>query len=623
MKHLLFFIYSFLIAATIQAQHKSRVSFTNDWRFKLDSVQSYQNSSQADESWTALDLPHDWSIEGNFSREHAAGTGGGALPGGMGWYLKTFTVPAHQKHKRLYIEFDGVYRNSEVYLNGKLLGKRPNGYISFHYELTPHLKYGSEKNIIAVKVDNSKQPNSRWYSGSGIYRNVWLTMLDPVHIDLWGTFITTPVVNAKTATVNTRYTIVNNKGGTKKVRFTQRIISLDGGKDTMVLQQDLVLNDPQYEGNATVQITNPRLWSVEKPQLYKSITTISEGEYILDEYETFFGIRSFRFDGNKGFFLNGQPIKILGVCNHHDLGALGAAINTRAIERQLELLKAMGCNGIRTSHNPPAPELLDLADKMGFIVMDESYDMWAKSKSPFDYSLDWDQWHKKDLEDFIRRDRNHPSVFMWSVGNEIYEQWGDDSIGRVMARNLVSIVQSLDTTRPVTTANNFVTQWNHLINSNAFELIGYNYHHKQWADFKKDHPGKKLIITESTSALQTRGHYDKYPVDSIRRWPEAWDKPFTGGNADLTVSAYDHVSTPWGSTHEESVKILLKHDFISGMYIWTGFDYLGEPTPYPWPARSSYFGIIDLAGFPKDVYYMYQSVFTQKPVLHLVPHWNW
>ncbi len=623
MKQLFYFLICLFFTVPVYAQHKNRVSFNSDWRFKLDSLESYHDESMTDESWTALDLPHDWSIEGNFSREHPAGTGGGALPGGIGWYLKTFTIPSHQKHKRIYIEFDGVYRNSEVYVNGNLVGKRPNGYISFQYEITRFLNYESEPNNIVVKVDNSRQPNSRWYSGSGIYRNVWLTTVEPIHIAHWGTFITTPVVTEKNATIHTRFTIVNNKGGKKKVRVTQKIVSLSGNKDTISSHQDLEMTDPSFENDFKIQITNPALWSVGQPRLYKSIITISEGDFVLDEYETVFGIRRFWFDADKGFFLNGKPLKILGVCNHHDLGALGAAINTRALERQLELLKAMGCNGIRTSHNPPAPELLELADKMGFIVMDESYDMWKKSKTAFDYSLDWDQWHRKDLEDFVKRDRNHPSVFMWSVGNEIYEQWGDDSIGRVMSRELVSIVHALDTTRPVTTANNFVTPWNHLINSNAFELIGYNYHHKQWADFKKDHPGKKLVITESTSALATRGHYDLYPADSIRRWPEAWDKPFTGGNADLTISAYDHVSTPWGSTHEESVKILLKHNFISGMYIWTGFDYLGEPTPYPWPARSSYFGIIDLAGFPKDVYYMYQSVFTKKPVLHLLPHWNW
>ncbi|MFL5809079.1 MAG: glycoside hydrolase family 2 TIM barrel-domain containing protein, partial [Flavisolibacter sp.] len=372
---------------------------------------------------------------------------------------------------------------------------------------------------------------------------------------------------------------------------------------------------------------NPNLWSLERPYLYTMVSEVVVNGKVVDRYETPFGIRSFNFDREKGFLLNGKAVKILGVCDHHDLGALGAAVNKRALERQLEILKAMGCNGIRTSHNPPAPELLDLADKMGFIVMDEAFDMWAKSKTPFDYHLDWDQWHRQDLADFIIRDRNHPSVFIWSVGNEIIEQWGDekkgDTSGRVIARELVSLVKSLDTTRPITTANNEINPWNQILQSGAFELIGYNYNHKRWGNFLNDRPGKKLIITESTSALETRGHYDLVPFDTIRRWPQRWDAPLQNGNPDLTVSAYDNVSAPWGSTHEESIRELLKWDHVSGMYIWTGFDYIGEPTPYPWPARSSYFGIIDLAGFPKDVYYLYQSVFTNKAVLHIMPHWNW
>jgi beta-galactosidase len=306
---------------------------------------------------------------------------------------------------------------------------------------------------------------------------------------------------------------------------------------------------------------------------------------------------------------------------------LGSAINTRALQRQLEILKAMGCNGIRTSHNPPAPELLDLCDKMGFIVMDEAFDMWAKQKSPFDYHLYWKEWHQKDLEDQVQRDRNHPAVFIWSVGNEIHEQWGDaakgDTTGRVIARELVNIVKGLDNTREITAANNDVSTNNNIIQSGAFDMVGYNYNHGIWDKFQERWPGKKMIVTESTSALETRGQYDLVPVDTIRRWPKRWDIPFQNPNGGFTVSAYDNVSTPWGSTHEESIKALLKSDHVSGMYIWTGFDYLGEPTPYSWPARSSYFGIIDLAGFPKDVYYLYQSICTNKPVLHIYPHWNW
>jgi beta-galactosidase len=345
---------------------------------------------------------------------------------------------------------------------------------------------------------------------------------------------------------------------------------------------------------------------------------------VMDEYTTTFGIRSFHFDVNKGFFLNGKHLKIRGVCMHHDLGCLGTAVNTRALERQLEILKAMGCNSVRTSHNPPAPELLDLCDKMGFIVMDEAFDMWKKEKNPYDYHLSWDEWHEKDLQDQIRRDRNHPSVFIWSAGNEIGEQWGgaNDTSGRKIVRELVHIIRSLDTTRPIVTANNETGVLNNLLVPGVTDITGYNYHHTEWTDVLKQWPGKPFIVTESVSALQTRGHYDM-PSDSIRRWPTRWDLPLTTGNADTTCSAYDNCSAPWGSTHEETMKVFEKYDHISGMYIWTGFDYIGEPTPYAWPARSSYFGIVDLAGFPKDVYYMYQSVWTHKPVLHILPHWNW
>ena len=311
-------------------------------------------------------------------------------------------------------------------------------------------------------------------------------------------------------------------------------------------------------------------------------------------------------------------MKILGVCDHHDLGSLGAAINTRALERQLQLLRSFGCNAIRTSHNPPAPELLDLCDKMGFLVMDEAFDCWEKGKVQYDYHLYFKEWHKRDLEDQILRDRNHPSVIIWSIGNEIPQQ-GDTSALRV-APDLAGIVHSLDTTRPITTANDQPYITNQIIKSGALDLIGYNYHEYDYAKFHDRFPGKKFIATETTSGLEMRGYYEQ-PSDSIRVWPTRWDKPFTHpGN---TVSAYDNTRPPWGSTHEMTWKVMKKYDFLSGMFIWTGFDYMGEPTPYSWPSRSSYFGIIDLAGFPKDVYYMYQSEWTDKPVLHIFPHWNW
>lgn len=618
----------FLLVSTCfslsQAQEKGRTNFNNGWKFNLGEATDASSEKFDDTKWRTLNLPHDWSIELPFDSTSPTGVGGAALRGGTGWYRKTFTLPVADKGKNIFIDFDGVYRNSEVWINGHSLGLRPNGYISFRYDLTPYLKYGAEKNLLVVKADNSKQPNSRWYSGSGIYRNVWLVKTGSVYVDHWGTFITTPNVSKREATVHITTKVISDVDN-KPLTLTTILYNAAG---KAVAQSSTPITAGQNdEATQTMKISQPQLWSVDNPVLYKAISQVKSDIQILDTYEIPFGIRYFNFDIDKGFSLNGRPLKILGVCNHHDLGALGTAFNTRAAERQLEILKAMGCNGIRTSHNPPAPELLDLCDKMGFIVMDEAFDMWAKQKSRFDYHVDWKDWHQRDLEDQIKRDRNHPSVFVWSVGNEIGEQYKDDknndTSGRVIARELVGIVKTLDTTRPITTANNDVGINNNLILSGAFDLIGYNYNHQEWANFRQRWPGKKLIVTESTSALETRGHYDLVPYDTIRRWPKRWDIPFKNPTGAFTVSAYDHVSTPWGSTHEESIKALMKDDHVSGMYIWTGFDYLGEPTPYDWPARSSYFGIIDLAGFTKDVYYLYQSQFTNKPVLHLLPHWNW
>ena len=443
-------------SSTAQSNARTRISFNSGWKFNLGDVTNTVGDNFNDNNWRSLNLPHDWSIELPFDSTSPTGVGGGALRGGTGWYRKTFTLPVADEGKNIFIDFDGVYCNSEVWINGHSLGVRPNGYISFRYDLTPHLKYGAEKNVIAVKVDNSKQPNSRWYSGSGIYRNVWMVKTGKVYIDNWGTFISMPNVSNSEATVSISTTIVNATGSNKPLALTTILYNAAG---KVVAQASAPITAGQNaEAKQTIKITQPQLWSVDKPVLYKAVSQIKSGTQIQDTYETPFGIRYFNFDTDKGFYLNGKPLKILGVCNHHDLGALGTAINTRALERQLEILKAMGCNGIRTSHNPPAPELLDLCDKMGFIVMDEAFDMWAKQKNKYDYHVVWNDWHKRDLEDQIFRDRNHPSVFMWSVGNEIGEQYKDnksgDTSGRVIARELVSIVKALDTTRPITTANN-------------------------------------------------------------------------------------------------------------------------------------------------------------------------
>ena len=624
------FLASMLLTAAaffshLNAQTRTRENFDDNWKFILDSVNSYNGTDVNDASWRTLNLPHDWSIEMPFDSTSPTGTSGGALRGGLGWYRKTFSLPESSKDKNVFIDFDGVYMNSEVWINGHSLGVRPNGYISFRYDLTPYLKFGNDKNILVVKVDNSKQPNSRWYSGSGIYRNVWLVTTNKVFVDHWGTNIVATNISNHSAKLHVKTSIANFSDRTHNVDLVTRIVDAEGKQIATQKTSNVTLNKFQNI-EQDIAVANPHLWSISDPYLYKAVTQVLTDNKVVDEYTTNIGIRYFRFDVDKGFFLNDKPVKIIGVCDHHDLGCLGTAINTRALQRQLEMLKSMGINGIRTSHNPPAPELLDLCDKMGFIVMDEAFDMWKRPKNKYDYHLYWGEWHKKDLADQVLRDRNHPSVFIWSIGNEIPEQWGNhgkDTSGRSIARELAVIVRSLDTTRPITSAlNNPYPEGNEIYASGVLDLVGFNYHQQEYKNFPKKFPGQKFIATESVSSINTRGHYDM-PSDSIRRWPSRWDKPLQNANPDFTCSAYDNCSVPWGSTQEETLKELLKYDFASGMFVWTGFDYIGEPTPYPWPARSSYFGIIDLAGFPKDAYYLYQSLFTDKTVLHIFPHWNW
>lgn len=569
----------FLLLSSLHAELKPRViqNFDRNWKFNLGDIVDGQDPALSDTGWRTLNLPHDWSIEGTFSEDNPATPGGGALPGGIGWYRKTFTVSETNKNKLTFIQFDGVYRNSEVWINGHPLGKRPYGYSSFQYELTPYLKYGDEKNALVVRVDNSQQPNSRWYSGSGIYRNVWLVFTHKIAVDHWGTCITTSDVCDTSARVNV-VTKVNNRSGKKQeIVLTTRILNAHEKEVARTTEKRILPKDFVREIKQDLKVQNPVLWSLENPSVYTAVTQIVCGKEICDTYETTFGIRYFAFDREKGFFLNGKPLKILGVCDHHDLGCLGAAINTRALQRQLEILKSFGCNAIRTSHNPPAPELLDLCDHMGFIVMDEAFDMWKKGKTKFDYHLEWDQWHKRDLEDMVLRDRNHPSIFLWSIGNEIWEQ--GDSAGAQIAWDLRNIVRSLDTTRPITSACNDGSANNFIIKSNALDVVGINYNQQLYADLPTLFPGKTFIGSETTSALATRGSYDM-PSDSIRRWPDEKGKM----NADYSCSAYDNCSAAWGETNEEAWLSIKKYDFLSGMFIWTGFDYLGEPTPYSWPA---------------------------------------
>ncbi len=610
-----------LASCSSKKEARTLAEFNKSWKFSPEGDSTAIGADYDDASWRTLTLPHDWSIEGEFSEDNPAKPEGGALPTGTAWYRKTFTLDEELKDKQVFIDFDGIYRNSEVWINGHYLGKRPNGYISFRYKLSPYLNYGEEQNVIAVKADNSEQPNSRWYTGSGIYRNVRLVTTGKVHVDHWGTFLTTPEVSGESARVNLDIRLRNAAANVQNVKVKTVLYNAGGIEVASGESEPFSIRDSLTELSQEFTLSNPKLWSTESPYMYKAVTRVSVDGKDTDQYETPFGIRYFNFDSQTGFSLNGKPLKILGVCNHHDLGALGAAVNIRAMERQLEILKEMGVNAIRTAHNPPAPELLDLCDKMGFIVMDESFDVWRKKKAAKDYHQDYDEWYRRDLEDMVLRDRNHPSIVIWSIGNEIREQF--DSTGIEMTKELVKIVKDLDTTRPVTNAlTENIPEKNFIYQSGALDVLGFNYKHEAYEDLPERFPGGKFIATETSSALATRGHYDM-PSDSIRYWPAAHGVPIEGANPDYTVSAYDHVAAYWGSTHEETWKVVKELDHMAGLFIWSGFDFLGEPVPYPWPARSSYYGVIDLAGFPKDSYYMYKSEWSEDTVLHVFPHWNW
>ena len=617
----LFFLCVALMAISLSMQARQRDNFDKGWLFILGDSAQMATPAYNDSHWRKLSLPHDWAIEGDFYAGNPSGAGGGALPGGIGWYRKHFLLDCEaEPGGRYFIEFDGVYMNSTVYVNGQEVGHRPYGYSSFEYDITKYLKRGD--NVIAVKVDNSDQPNSRWYSGCGIYRHVWLTKTNAVHVKHWGVHVQT---DAKTGQIKVEADV---EGNNYKVRNTVYDAS---GKEV------------------GLKVKNPHLWSVEDPYIYKVRTQVLVGGKVVDEVWTTTGFRDFKFDAETGFWLNGKNFKLNGVCEHHDFGCLGAAVNEDAMHRKLSKLKAMGVNSIRSSHNPPAPELLNMCDTMGIIVMDESFDMWRRKKTAGDYARFFEEWHERDLTDLILRDRNHPSILMWSIGNEVLEQWssadadeltleqanlilnaGHDAStlahGEEMSPNslltlhLADIVKRYDTTRPVLAGCNEPDPNNHLFKSGAIDIIGFNYHHQWVKDVPKNFPGKPFIFSESVSALQTRGYY-KMPSDEITWAPQEWWLPYT--DPSYMCSAYDNMHASWSSTHEETWDVVKHNAFVGGQYIWTGFDYIGEPTPYGFPARSSYFGVIDLAGFPKDTYYMYQSEWTTKPVLHLFPHWNW
>lgn len=615
------------------------------WRFALHNDDNPHETTFDDHAWRVLDLPHDWAIEGDFYALNPSGANGGALPGGIGWYRKHLNLNDNDASSRYVLHFDGAYMNTSVYVNGQLVGMRPYGFISFSYDITPYLKKQGD-NVVAVKVDNSKQPNSRWYTGCGIYRHVYLMKSSDIRIEEWGVQALTEVKKGKgKVSLNTK--IENPSGRSRRVIVHQ---TLWNKAHQMVSKASKAC---QVEANGTtisqlLNVNKPQLWSLESPNLYTITTEIEENGRILDRDTISIGLRNIAFDVKKGFFLNGKNIKINGVCLHGDLGCLGTAINEDALYRQLLMMKDMGVNAIRCSHNPPAPELLNLCDSMGLLVMDEAFDSWMQGKTTYDYSIYFKTWAERDLRDMVLRDRNHPSIILWSIGNEVLEQWNKTKSATValedvnillnnsrdktllsttdtlnasakLTQFLASIVRRYDPTRLISAGCNEVSPNNNLFKSGALDVIGFNYHQKKVADVPQNFPGKPFIMTETVSALHTRGYY-RMPSDSLYRWP-THKRPFT--EPSFMCSSYDNSCAYWGSTHEQTWDIVKHTPYCSGQFIWTGFDYIGEPTPFNFPARSSYFGIVDLAGFPKDVYYLYQSEWTNKPVLHVFPHWNW
>jgi beta-galactosidase len=586
--------------------------FNDDWRFRKGEAPGAEQVKFDDRRWTALRLPHDWAIEGPFDRNINPHTG--ALPiSGTGWYRKTFTLPRNHYYA---IEFDGAMANSKVWLNGHELGGRPYGYSGFSFDLTPYLQPAGQTNVIAVRL--APEPNSsRWYPGAGIYRNVWLDETDAVSVARWGTYVTTPEVSAERATVAIKTKVVNRLTSDATITLRSAVIDRTGREVTRVDNTATLRAGSEPTLTTRLTVERPQLWDIDNPNLYTLVTEVISNDEAVDRYVTPFGIRTIAFDAQKGFALNGRILKLHGVCLHHDLGALGTAVNRRAIERQLQILRGAGVNAIRTSHNPPAPELLEYADKMGFVVMDEAFDMWRIPKVPNGYSKYFDEWSERDLRDMVRRDRNHPSIILWSIGNEIPEQKSAD--GWKEARRLTGLFHDADPTRPTTSAFN---NWDDAIRNKLADEVdvpGFNYKPTFYQRIHDEHPKWVIYGSETASCVSSRGTYH-LPINAYTKDPS------------LQITSYDIVAPPWAYCPDVEFAAQDALPAVLGEFVWTGFDYIGEPTPFfgenadnshDWPARSSYFGMVDLAGFPKDRYYLYQSVWTHEPMVHVLPHWNW
>jgi beta-galactosidase len=589
----------------------TKIPFDFDWKFALNEQQGAEDPEFDDSGWRVLDVPHDFSIEHPFDSTYATGAGGGYTYSGIGWYRKHFITGPDYSNKKVSVLFDGVYRNSEVWINGHYLGIRPYGYSSFYYDLTPHLKPVGENNVIAVKVNTTEQPNSRWYTGSGIYRHVWLVPKDKLHINQWGVFARTIEANEQEANVDVSIEVNNNHETDQQCTVVAKIIDSNGNvgaKDETRLE---LKAGQQQVVEQNIMLENPNLWSTGQPNLYKLQVEIYSNNQIADVYSTAFGVRTFRFDPNNGFFLNGKHMKLKGVNNHHDGGPLGAAVFNQTHKRQLSILKEMGCNALRMSHNPPSPELLAYADSMGFVVINEIFDEWMDGKTPHGYAPHFEEWYERDVENWIRRDRNHPSVIAWSIGNEVKEQW-DEENGPRITKMLIEASRKHDTTRPFTSGCNGIPNVNSNGMGELLDLVGYNYHEALYANDHKAYPD--LVIYGSETVMYPYHDYDAWQMRSYQQWLD--------GQLE---------------------------DYVAGEFLWTGFDYLGEAgighvgtgfefwKTWPnWPWRGADCGVIDMCGHPKPGYWFRKAIWNDEPMVHIAVQtdssarnrnfasfWNW
>ena len=604
---------------------------------------AYVKSDFDDSEWRHLNLPHDWAIEGPFNIDYNGSTG--KLPyWGIRWYRKTLELSQDDAGKQIYLDIDGAMSYASVWCNGQYVGGWPYGYASFRLDLTPYIKAG-QKNVLAIRLDNPDD-TSRWYPGSGIYRNVWLVKTSPVHVEQWGTFVRNQQVDSEIAVMEMGVNIENHAGKDVQVKL-QTSVYLQGkdgrpvGEEvTQSMTKDIAIKkDSWSSARFQFKVDKPKLWDIDTPNCYVAVSRVFMDGKEMDSYETPFGIRTIEFTHNQGFMLNGQKVAIKGVCMHHDLGALGAAFNEVAAERQLRIMKEMGANAIRTSHNPPAPELVALCDRMGLMMQLELADTWQKGKRKNDYNLLFDDWSEADMRSLVRHYRNHPSVIMWSIGNEMPDQTTDQGV--IIARNLTAYCHDEDPTRPTSLGcNKRDAVFRDIVNQ--VDIFGLNYFHKTYPVFKEQNPTRRYHASETSSATSSRGEYF-FPVTT----------DVNDSRSGFQLSSYDMTTIGWGCAPEVQFKMNEEYSFMSGEFVWTGFDYLGEPTPYnkdltnllnfsdpnelekarkeleelgkiKTPSRSSYFGIVDLCGFPKDRYYNYKSYWRPDvPTVHILPHWNW